>query len=216
MLHGKEVMNIYCDKNAPVNIDTMIISIINMMKDYEMPREKIEESIDNFLKMVIFDCLFSNTDRHRCNWGMYIYTEPEKGCELYAMYDNENILLCDSFEDIIEELLSLENLEEHVNSGILSKINTPSNAGRKSTFVELLTYLTNSKYKDRVLKIIEQYLNDFKEEDLRELLEEFDDLSDIRKKGMICIYTTRRKEFERIFEFATQSKEKDGVYGLYD
>jgi len=207
LLHGEEVMKIYGDKASPPNIDNMITSIINMMKDYNMPDEQIEEAIDNFFKMVIFDYLFSNTDRHMSNWGMRIYTEPIRGCEFYSMFDNEEILLFGMMEYTIEELMQLGALEEHVQSKMFSKMKCRDNSN--NTFDEVITHLLNGKYRNRVLRIINQFSSEFGEEDLVEILNGFEELSDFRKQGALCTYTTRRRALERIVESCSIDKTPD-------
>jgi len=172
-----------------------------------MPEEKIEEAIDDFLKMVIFDCLFSNTDRHLRNWGMRIYTEPNIGCEFYPMFDNATILLSEMAEYTIEEFLQLDILENHVQNKMFSRMRCDDKS--HNTFEDILNHLANSKYKGRALRIARQYLNDFGEEDLVELLNGFGELSDIRKQGALCAYTTRRRALERVLESECIDKSPD-------
>ena len=65
------------------------------------------DGIKHILKMIIFDILIGNSDRHPSNWGIIIHVDTFKGVEsnFCPLYDNGSSLCAYVNEEDIENIL---------------------------------------------------------------------------------------------------------------
>lgn len=74
------------------------------------------EAWENYLKMLIFDCLIGNNDRHDENWGLLI-DRTEKNLKLAPIYDNASCLTSGETEERVIQLLNnAQMLEKYINN----------------------------------------------------------------------------------------------------
>lgn len=170
---GIEVM----DKNVPVKLNRcehMINSVISgfeKMESYvldnilEIKKANVKALKREFFKMVLFDCLLFNKDRHNTNWGVIL--NKETGDFKFAtLFDHDLILL-------------KEKCEKY-------------NGFYVGNFNNLLEYVSCNYYSDTV-EFVNKIKNGINEASILNILNKFDESRGIDKK-YILDYIIQGKE----------------------
>lgn len=168
------------------NYDTFKLKDLDSNEYYSF--DMILESIKlyglkhDFFKVVIFDYLIGNSDRHHSNWGILQSDDKIKFCPIY---DNGSSLCCYVKESDIKSKI---NDNQWFNSIVISKsksiIRLDQTKKSKPTHKEVMQYLSDNYYEDTVdfVKNIKEKLNE-------------DVISNLIEKYSYNILTEERKYF---------------------
>ena len=160
--------------------------------------------ISEVLKIIIFDCLIGNSDRHHSNWGVIPYIKKVKDgnsvcLKLCPLYDNGSSLCAyednNNIEIFFKDKMKFEAL---VNTKSKSAIGWENE--RPIKHFELLRKVKNNEYALTV-PYIEKIKNKITEESIDKILTEFDDniISENMKKLLKMYLIERRKRMLEIY-----------------
>ena len=166
--------------------------------------------IDEFYKIVIFDILIGNSDRHHSNWAILskgtVYTTPENvldisfNYDICPLYDNGSSLC--AYEDnndlqvFFKDKMKFEAL---VNTKSKSAIGWENE--RPIRHFELLKKIKDNSY-DRTIQYIENIKNNINEENIDKILSDFNNnIISIDMKKLLKMYLLeRRKRMLEIYD----------------
>lgn len=166
--------------------------------------------IDEFYKIVIFDILIGNSDRHHSNWAILsskekIYMTSEKALDILfnfkicPLYDNGSSLC--AYEDNNDLKIFFKDkmkFEALVNTKSKSAIGWENE--RPIRHFELLKKVKDTAY-DLTIKYIEKIKNNINEENIAKILNEFENniISEDMKKLLKMYLLERRKRMLDIY-----------------
>lgn len=119
-------------------------------------------SWDDFKKMLVFDCLIGNNDRHDENWG-FCLDKMNNSAYLSPIYDNASCLTRELNEQGVQDMLKDNN---KFNKYIVGKNSRPPNlyinreymlSKQKSTHYEIMKYLIDTE--ENMVRIIKNILD---------------------------------------------------------
>lgn len=144
----------------------------------------------DFIKIMIFDALVGETDRHEENWGII---KSKNSYRLAPLYDNGCNLLRDfKNEDYAQKFYDgIKSFDSHIKKSetIIYKEDIP----KKYKHFELIEYL-NSLYNEEVQKEIDN-LDKLTESKIKEIVEKIpDDLLTNKHREYIIKYLLKRKK----------------------
>ena len=159
------------------------------------------DGIKYILKMIIFDILIGNSDRHPSNWGIIIHVNTIKGVEsnFCPLYDNGSSLCSYVNEEDIDNIL-----KDKMRFGALVDTKSQSAIGWKNKrpirHFELLEHLKEEKYEDTI-EYIENIQNNINEQNICNILNKFDSniISDKLKELIKKYLLERRKRILDIY-----------------
>lgn len=210
------------------NIDIIIGAIVAETKEYEEQlgrrtpeqiKEDIDANIKSTIEMVVYDCIFGNSDRHSQNWAM-VY-DPKLGTvRMYPNYDNEAVLGLRKTEyEIREALRNVHGVSKFSEKELFSRMGfSPINSG--VTYKNMLEHLVN-RYPTYAIPAIQKITDSVLEKDIEDLYqasegitfrsEDSEELSDEDELPVeFRVFGTRlyreRREFSR--ELLKRYKEK--------
>ena len=180
----------------------------NTQYSIQMVQKSIENIVDfkDFFKVVIFDILIGNSDRHHSNWGIKYETNgKDVNVGICPLYDNGSSLC--AYEDNNDLSIFFKDkmkFEALVNTKSKSAIGWDDK--RPIRQFELLEKIKENYYNDTVeyIKLIKDNIN---EKNIKDILENFDnDLIKENMKKLLKMYLLyRRKRMLKIYDL------KDGV-----
>ena len=131
------------------------------------------EEIKKILKMIIFDCLIGNSDRHHSNWGeidSWDYKEPYFifHCDIAPLYDNGSSLCSYINENDIDTILR-DNMQYEAIINTKSKSTIGWENKRPIRHFELITNIRNTYYDDTI-EFVENIKEKVNEESIKNIL----------------------------------------------
>lgn len=166
--------------------------------------------IDEFYKIVIFDILIGNSDRHHSNWAILargiVYKTPEDMFDVFfnysmsPLYDNGSSLCAyednNNLEIFFKDKMKFEAL---VNTKSKSAIGWEDE--RPIRHFELLKKIKDNAY-DGTIQYVEKIKTNINEEKIDKILNEFDNnIISIDMKKLLKMYILeRRKRILRIYD----------------
>lgn len=166
--------------------------------------------IDEFYKIVIFDILIGNSDRHHSNWAILargiVYKTPEDMFDVFfnysmsPLYDNGSSLCAyednNNLEIFFKDKMKFEAL---VNTKSKSAIGWEDE--RPIRHFELLKKIKDNAY-DGTIQYVEKIKTDINEEKIDKILSEFNNnIISIDMKKLLKMYILeRRKRILRIYD----------------
>lgn len=194
----------YSDTNH-TNIEILLKSIENYYRKNGQ-EDKIPSARKDFFDMCIFDIRFANRDRHDDNFGLK-FNQLTKEIEYYSLFDNEQILgFQEEKKDVQKYLESESAYQKFKDRELTSYIGIPGNT-QKVESQKLLEYLLEHYY-DEVISSIND-IKQYKLEDLKELMDRCEGLSEEHKKLAETIFEGRRVEFEDTVKKFEMKKRND-------
>lgn len=160
--------------------------------------------ISEILKIIIFDCLIGNSDRHHSNWGVIpcVKKVDEGDCvclKLCPLYDNGSSLCAyednNNIEVFFKDKMKLEAL---VNTKSKSAIGWKNE--RPIRHFELLKKIKDNAY-DGTIQYVEKIKTNINEEKIDKILSEFNNniISIDMKKLLKMFLLERRKRMLEIY-----------------
>lgn len=165
--------------------------------------------IDEFYKIVIFDILIGNSDRHHSNWAILargiVYKTPEDMFDVFSnysmspLYDNGSSLCAyednNNLEIFFKDKMKFEAL---VNTKSKSAIGWEDE--RPIRHFELLKKIKDNAY-DGTIQYVEKIKTNINEEKIDKILSEFNNIISIDMKKLLKMYILeRRKRILRIYD----------------
>lgn len=166
--------------------------------------------IDEFYKIVIFDILIGNSDRHHSNWAILargiVYKTPEDMFDVFfnysmsPLYDNGSSLCAyednNNLEIFFKDKMKFEAL---VNTKSKSAIGWKNE--RPIRHFDLLKKLRDNKY-EATIPYIEKIKNNINDKSIDKILTEFDNniINENMKKLLKMYILERRKRILRIYD----------------
>lgn len=156
------------------------------------------EEMKKILKMIIFDCLIGNSDRHHSNWGeiySWDYREPYFifHCDISPLYDNGSSLCSYINEKDIDTILR-DNMQYEAIINTKSKSTIGWKNIRPIRHFELLTNIRNTYYDDTI-DFVKKLKENVNEESIKSILNNFNNniISENMKK-LLKKYIIDRKD----------------------
>lgn len=153
--------------------------ILNSLDKYNLKKE--------FFKIIIFDYLIGNTDRHQNNWAIIQKGEDVKLCPIY---DNGSSLCCYLKEENIATYLGNDKVRFNslVNTKSKSRIRIDKKSKKEPTHLEVIKYIKEN-YNDYIKDFIDIVIKYISKENIDKIINNYDD-------GLI---SSNRKELIRRF-----------------
>lgn len=188
------------------NQETLYDSISKEYYNLEM----IENSIKNvglkkvpkaFYKMLIFDFIIGNNDRHQNNWGFIFKFTPDKlpiiQTRFSPLYDNGSSLCSFIKEKDIYKYIQTNDkmlINSLVDTKSKSMIGIDSKNKKRPTQLDVIKYLKQRENSD-IIKYIDFVVNQLNDSTISELIDSFnnDIISENRKK-LLKIYLNKKIE----------------------
>ncbi len=155
---------------------------------------------EDFLKIMIFDCLIGNSDRHQSNWAIIKKDINGSEAKLAPLYDNGSSLCCYIQENQIESYLGKDELK--FNSIIFTKsrsrIRLNGKVKKSPEHFEVLKFIKNNYYTS-TKEFVDNICNTIDNDSIDNILKDFNSelLSDKRKK-LIKKFLIKRIELMRV------------------
>ncbi len=115
----------------------------------EMVRKAIERfvPIDNFLKMLMFDYLIGNSDRHQNNWAILLENDKKEWCPLY---DNSSSLCAYISDEKITDYFGKDKNRWNslVNTKSKSLLRCQESDDKRPTHLDVIKYLKENYFKE--------------------------------------------------------------------
>lgn len=166
--------------------------ILNSLDEYSLKNE--------FLKIVIFDFLIGNTDRHQNNWAVISYDNNYRMC---PMYDNGSSLCCYLLEEKLDSYLGkdISRFNSLVNTKSKARIRIDTYSKKEPTQLELLKYI-NQKYCNSIFDLIKVIDEKITESNLNSIISNYSDevLSKKRKLLIKKFLLEKVKLMNGVFE----------------
>lgn len=189
------------------NKETLTDEYNNCKYSLQMILESIDSLIneEEILKLILFDCLIGNSDRHHSNWAvMFEIKDIDKviiaGLHLAPLYDNGSSLCSYVNEEDINQILN-DNMrfEALINTKSKSAIGWENE--RPIKHFELIEKIKENYYEKTVqyVKIIQERIN---EENIKNMLNLFSEeiISDNMKRLLLKFLLERRNRILDIYE----------------
>lgn len=157
--------------------------------------------IKDLLKMLVFDCLIGNSDRHQNNWA--ILNKGDGNYQFSPLYDNSSSLCCYILEKELKNYFGndLRIIQSIVNTKSKSIVRIDEKNKTKPTHLDVLKYI-DEKYRDKVKDFIEQIKFRVIPSEIDKLLANYSEylLSEDRKKLIRIFLIEKVKLMELIFD----------------
>ncbi len=135
-------------------IEARIRRFYRQMDEASLPTEYVEEKIKdskfNAIRMMVYDCLYGNNDRHDENWAMRV---GKDNIGMYPLYDNERILGLYENQYVIEKAIQDMSIEEESEKRLFSRMRVPEEKNQFSNYKDVLKYLMEQYPEETILSL---------------------------------------------------------------
>jgi len=169
-----------------------IYKTIGINYSVELLENVLAERFPIFLKVILFDCLIGNTDRHHGNWA-FITDENGTWLRLSPLYDNGSSLC---YLERPERIKLMQKDKKMLEAALFSKAKSQIGLGgeRPVNHFNLFSYIC-SKYRTDMKRQMEFIENNISDKTLSDILERFDDnIIDTELRQFIKHFLLKRRE----------------------
>ena len=157
----------------------------------QLLEEVLAERFVLFLKVLVFDCLIGNTDRHHGNWG-FIADDSGNWLRLAPLYDNGSSLC---YLERPERITLMEKDQMMKDAALYTKAKSQIGFGdiRPADHFSIFSYLCD-KYRYSMMQIMNNLERSITDKEISGLLERFSDATiSSQMKEFIKLYLSKRK-----------------------
>lgn len=149
--------------------------ILYSLKEYSFQKE--------IFKILIFDCLIGNTDRHQNNWAIL---QDKNDIRLCPLYDNGSSLCCYLLESKLDGYLGNDKVrfQSLVDTKSRSRIRIDKKNVKEPTHLEVLEYLKNNYYNE-VINIVKTVGYNVNENSIDYILEPYVGIISEKREALI-------------------------------
>ncbi len=126
---------------------------------------------DDFLKILIFDFLIGNTDRHQNNWAL-LASHDGANIRICPIYDNGSSLCCYLAEEKISDFLGNDKVrfDSLVNTKSTSRVRIDEFSKKEPTHLDVIKYIKYKYSNENINVFIQNVINKINEDKIEELL----------------------------------------------
>lgn len=106
----------------------------------EFVEEKVQKNKKDAIRMIVYDCMYGNNDRHDENWAL-VKDRDGTDISLYKLYDNERVFGLYENQNFIEHALSTNTVEEASEKTLFSRMHIPGATRKYTSYKVILEYL---------------------------------------------------------------------------
>ena len=183
-----EFENLALSTNPDKKIETGLDDIMDVIDENKMINS--DETKKKFWDMFIIDALIGNTDRHNGNWGFLVNTEMNE-IKFSPIYDCGSCLKPMLEDCELSKLSDVELKNLAINYYSYIKIN-----GKKINYMSFLKQMENKDCNDAIRRVFER----IKIDNIYELIENMEEISDIRKNFYKKIIEIRYEILKEVYE----------------
>lgn len=183
-----EFENLALSTNPDKKIETELDDIMDVIDENKMINS--DETKKKFWDMFIIDALIGNTDRHNGNWGFLVNTEMNE-IKFSPIYDCGSCLNPMLEDCELSKLSDVELKNLAINCYSCIKIN-----GKKINYMSFLKQMENKDCNDAIRRVFER----IKIDNIYELIENMEEISDIRKNFYKKIIEIRYEILKEVYE----------------
>jgi len=185
---------LYCEKSKKYYSIGMIQRVIKFVDSYNIEQQYLTSSLIDVLKMMVFDALIGNSDRHQSNWA-YIFDTKADLFKFAPLYDNGSSLCSYVLEDAVDDILrDVRRFDALVGSKSRTKIRVNEDSKKAPTHDEMLNHIKSNFYDD-IIPFIENIYNKISNDSIAPILEAFPDpILSPKKKKLINLFILAKKE----------------------
>ena len=183
-----EFENLALSTNPDKKIETELDDIMDVIDENKMINS--DETKKKFWDMFIIDALIGNTDRHNGNWGFLVNTEMNE-IKFSPIYDCGSCLNPMLEDCELSKLSDVELTNLAINCYSCIKIN-----GKKINYMSFLKQMENKDCNDAIRRVFER----IKIDNIYELIENMEEISDIRKNFYKKIIEIRYEILKEVYE----------------
>lgn len=189
-------------------------SLALTLKSMNIDKENSDDIKTDFLKMIVFDCLIGNNDRHSENWGIIINNQSNKA-RFVPLFDNECSFGFNYSNKSVDKALQDTNSFDTFNKKTLKMRMRPPGSKYWSPYTEVVDYLVENSSKAH--GIMQDMVGKLTDEKIDGFINSFDDtLPGNYKKLAQKVITTRRDYMARALERRTgPTKSPQGNSSLF-
>lgn len=150
---------------------------VEMIERCLIPFSKINSTIMmDFYKMLIFDFIIGNRDRHQNNWGMIFNFGDIKKFKFCYLYDNGSSLCSYIDEESIDRYIGKDKMAFNslVNTKSRSRIRIDSELKKEPMHSEVMQYLKKT-HKDDIIDYVKYVIDKLNEQWIDKVIDEFDE-----------------------------------------
>lgn len=115
---------------------------------------KVKSNRRDAIRMMVYDCLYGNNDRHDENWAM---RRGKSDISLYPLYDNERVLGLYENENLVKNALEKETVESVSEEVLFSRMRVPGEKNKFSNYKDVLMYLIKN-YREETFEVLNNSL----------------------------------------------------------
>lgn len=138
--------------------------------------------IEDFLKIVIFDFLTGNSDRHQSNWALLENSDEKK--ILCPIYDNGSSLCSYISEENIPSFLGNDYMRftSLVNTKSRSRIRVQGDQKKEATHLEVISYIAKAHRSEGLNRWVDQCIQIMNDKNIDNLIYHFDGNEQLSKE----------------------------------
>ena len=158
----------------------------------QLLEDVLSDKFPEFLKIIVFDCLIGNADRHHGNWG-FILDDSGAWLRLSPLYDNGSSLC---YLERLERIALMKKDKMMMDAAIFTKPRSQIGLDdiRPANHFDIFSYVC-SKYGDNLKPIMKNILDGITDEAISNLMEQFTDtIINAEMRNFVKLFLMKRRD----------------------